>query len=224
MASDVSTARAGGLQVQARALGDPSRHELFRYLLDAQRPVDVAELTSYLGLHHNAVRQHLAKLVEAGLVIESTAPRVGRGRPRLCYTVDASADSRWGASGPYERLSLLLSEIIRTGDSAVDVGRRAGQRSRAARGDDVDPVKGVVDEMARHGFEPVAKRRGNRVDIVLGACPFETTALADPDTVCGLHLGLAVGAADSVGGLVVDELVRHDPRRSKCRLRCHVTA
>jgi DNA-binding transcriptional ArsR family regulator len=33
------------LQQQARALGDPTRHEVFRYLADASGPVDVAELT-----------------------------------------------------------------------------------------------------------------------------------------------------------------------------------
>ena len=83
------------LQLQARALGDPTRHELFRYIADAGRPVDVAELTKHLGLHHNAIRQHLAKLVEAALVTESTAPTVGRGRPRLCYTLDTfNAESR----------------------------------------------------------------------------------------------------------------------------------
>ena len=210
------------LQQQARALGDPTRHELFRYIADAGRPADVAELTAHLGLHHNAIRQHLAKLVEAGLVSEATAPRVGRGRPRLVYTVDPSAESRWGVTGPYERLSLLMSEIIRTGDSPVDVGRRAGRPVRAETRDAADSVAGLVDAMERHGFEPTAKRRGDQVEIVLGACPFETTALADPDTVCGLHLGLAYGTADSLDGLVIDELVPRDPRRGACRLRCHV--
>jgi predicted ArsR family transcriptional regulator len=210
------------LQTQARALGDPTRHELFRYIAHAGRPVDVVELTEHLGLHHNAIRQHLAKLVDAGLVVEATAPRVGRGRPRLVYAVDPSAESRWGVVGPYERLSLLLSEIIRTGDSPVDVGRRAGRQTRAATGDTADPVAGLVDAMERHGFEPTARRRGNRVEIVLGACPFATTALADPETVCGLHLGLARGAAEELGGIVVDELAVRDPRRGACRLRCHV--
>ena len=211
-----------GLQTQARALGDPTRHELFRYVTDAERPVGVAELTDHLGLHHNAIRQHLAKLVEAGLLSEATAPLGGRGRPRLVYTVDPSAESRWGVTGPYERLSLLLAEIIRTGDSPVEVGRRAGRQGRVAPGDDADPVAGLVDTMQRHGFEPTATRKGDRVDIVLGACPFATTALADPDTVCGLHLGLSYGAADALGGLVIDELVPRDPRRGACRLRCHL--
>lgn len=210
------------LQLQARALGDPTRHSLFRYIVDASRPVDVAELTEHLGLHHNAIRQHLAKLVDGGLVREATAPRVGRGRPRLVYTVDPSAESRWGAVGPYERLSLLLSEIIRTGDSPVDVGRRAGLQARAAPDDTADPVAGLVDTMERHGFAPTAKRRGNQVEIVLGRCPFVTTALVDPETVCGLHLGLAHGASEALGGIVIDELVPRDPRRAGCRLRCHV--
>ncbi|NLA37744.1 MAG: helix-turn-helix domain-containing protein [Actinobacteria bacterium] len=210
------------LQEQARALGDPTRHELFRYLADAARPVDVIELTGHLGLHHNAIRQHLAKLVDAGLVVEATAPRVGRGRPRLVYSVDPSAESRWGATGPYERLALLLSEIIRTGDSPIDVGRRSGRQVTAPAGHPTDPVASLVDAMQRHGFEPTAKRRGNRVEIVLAACPFATTALADPDTVCGLHLGLANGAAEAIGGIAIDELVPRDPRRGACRLRCHV--
>ena len=210
------------LQLQARALGDPTRHEVFRYIADAGRPVDVAELTEHLGLHHNAIRQHLAKLVEADLVSEGTAPRVGRGRPRLCYTVHPSAESRWGVTGPYERLTLMLTEIIRSGDSPVDVGRRFGGRTVAATSDDRDPVASLVDAMERHGFEPTTTRRRDKVDIALGACPFETTALADPDTVCGLHLGLALGAAEALGGLVIDELVPRDPRRGTCRLRCHV--
>jgi predicted ArsR family transcriptional regulator len=210
------------LQTQARALGGPTRHELFRYIVDAGRPVDVVELTEHLGLHHNAIRQHLAKLVDAGLIVEATAPRVGRGRPRLVYTVDPAAESRWGATGPYERLSLLLSEIIRTGDSPVDVGRRAGRQLPASMREATDPVGALVDAMERHGFEPTAERRGGRVEIVLGACPFVTTALADPDTVCGLHLGLAHGAAEELGGIVIDELVPRDPRRGACRLRCHV--
>lgn len=211
-----------GLQTQARALGDPTRHEVFRYIAEADRPVDVAELTDHLGLHHNAIRQHLAKLVDARLVAEATAARAGRGRPRLVYTVDPSAESRWGVTGPYERLTLLLSEIIRTGDTAVEVGRRAGRQATAASTAGADPVAGLVDLMARHGFEPTATRQGAEIDIVLGTCPFATTAMVDPDTVCALHLGLAGGAADALDGLVIDELVARDPRRGGCVLRCHV--
>lgn len=209
------------LQIQARALGDPTRHELFRYIADSGGPVGVAGLTQHLGLHHNAIRQHLAKLVDARLVSEATEPPSGRGRPRRLYVVNPLVESRWAVVGPYERLSLLLSEIIRTGDSPVDVGRRAARLGTAGTAEPTDPISGLVEEMARHGFDPAVTRRGDHSEVVLRACPFAATALADPATVCGLHLGLAHGAADAVDGLVIDELLPQDPRRAGCRLRCH---
>ncbi len=211
------------LQEQARALGDPTRHEIFRYIADAGRPVDVAELTSHLGLNHNAIRQHLAKLVHAELVTEDHAPSTGRGRPRLNYCLHPGAESRWGITGPYERLSLLLAEMVRTGDSAVEVGRRSVRPRRLGATEDDDPVAVVVDAMARQGFDPAVRARGDRVEVVLHTCPFATTALADPDTVCSLHLGIAQGVAELTGErVVIDELVPHDPRRANCRLRLHL--
>ena len=211
------------LQQQARALGDPTRHAIFRYIADAGEPTGVAELTDHFGLNHNAIRQHLAKLLDAGLVIETTVQGGGPGRPRLLYEIDPSAESRWGVMGPYERLSLLLSEIIRSGDTPEEVGWRAGQEYRDAAVDPADVVTNMSDAMARLGFEPEVRRRGKRIDIVLDTCPFATTALADPDTVCSLHLGMAQGIADG-SDTVVDELIAKDPRWAQCRLRLHVEA
>lgn len=210
------------LQEQARALGDPTRHRIFRYLVEAERPVDVMELTAEFGLNHNAIRQHLAKLVAAELVVETKAPSSGRGRPRLHYTIHPATESRWGVSGPYERLSLMLTEIIRTGDSAIEVGRRAGRRLRLGAAATPDPVGELASQMARQGFEPTVTWRGDNADVVLATCPFASTAVADPDAVCNLHLGMAYGLAETMDGLVIDELVAKDPRRAKCRLRCHV--
>jgi predicted ArsR family transcriptional regulator len=210
------------LQQQARALGDPTRHQVFRYIADADRLVDVSEMTEHFGLNHNAIRQHLAKLVEAGLVVEETARTGGRGRPKLLYGLDPKAESRWGVTGPYERLASWLAEIVRTGDSPVEVGRRAGRRHQLGGTDVADPVAHLVDQMARHGFDPTVRERGEAFDVTLHTCPFESTALADPDTVCKLHLGMAYGIAESIDGLVVDGLVPKDPRRANCRLRCHL--
>lgn len=209
-----------GLQQQARALGDPTRHAIFRYIADADEQVGVAKLTDWFGLNHNAIRQHLAKLLDAGLVVESTVASGGRGRPRLLYEIDPAVESRWGVIGPYERLSLLLSEIITTGDTPQDVGRRAGQNYRSSAADPGDAVTNMTEAMTRMGFDPVVSRKGTRVDLVLDTCPFVSTALADPGTVCSLHLGMAHGIAEGTA-TVVDELVAKDPRRAKCRLRLH---
>ena len=205
------------LQEQARALGDPTRHRIFRYVAEADGPVDVAELTAHFGFNHNAIRQHLAKLVDAELVVESSARSGGLGRPRLVYQVHPAVDSRWGVIGPYERLSLLLVETIRSGDTAVEVGRRAAQEYRVPATSVEDVVTNITVTMDRFGFEPKVRRRAERFEIVLGTCPFESAALADPETVCSLHLGMAEGLAEGTDA-VVQELVARDPRRARCRL------
>ncbi|WP_436794692.1 helix-turn-helix transcriptional regulator [Actinospongicola halichondriae] len=204
------------LQEEARALGDPTRHRIFRFVVDAARPVGIAELTDHLGLNHNAIRQHLNKLSNAGLVVQSTAASGRPGRPRLEYTASPSADSRWGGIGPYQRLSLLLTEIISSGDTPVDVGRRAGRRLRITT--DADDVANVSEALDRQGFEPEVVARRDGADIVLGTCPFEAAAVQDRDTVCGLHLGIAEGLVDGTG-LAVSDLAIKDPRRAGCRIR-----
>ena len=210
------------MQIEARAMGDPTRYEIFRYVADSGGRVGVAELTALKGFNHNAIRQHLAKLVDAGLLEHAVAPSTGRGRPRLVYSVHPGADSRWGVIGPYERLSLLLSEMLRTGDSAVDVGRRAAARGRLGAGIESDPLAALAGDMAHAGFEPRTTQAGERAEVVLDTCPFATVALADPDTVCNLHLGMAYGVAERVGGITIDELVVNDPRRAGCRFLVHV--
>jgi len=211
------------LQIQARALGDPTRHGVFRYVADAGVPVDVAELTAHFGLNHNAIRQHLAKLVDANLVVESAAAPSGRGRPRLLYALDPSAESRWGVTGPYERLAMLLTEVVRSGDAPEIVGRRAGLRQRLGHREVSNvPAEAFAEVMSRQGFDPVVVQRGEDIEITLQTCPFASAVLTDPDTVCELHLGLARGVAEAVGGLEVNELIPRDPRRAQCKLRCRI--
>jgi predicted ArsR family transcriptional regulator len=206
------------LQQQARALGDPTRHSIFRYIADSDGPADVAEMTAHFRLNHNAIRQHLAKLIDAELVVETKASASGRGRPRLQYTVDPAADGRWGVTGPYERLSVMLTEMIRNRESPVEAGARAGRRHHVGGASAERALAGITAAMARGGFDPEVRHRRERTEIVLRNCPFESAALADPDTVCSLHLGIAQGLAEGTE-LVVEDLIRRDPRRANCLLR-----
>ncbi|MBK9296835.1 MAG: helix-turn-helix domain-containing protein [Candidatus Microthrix sp.] len=152
------------LQVQARALGDPTRHKVFRAIVDGDAPLDVAHLTAEFGLNHNAIRQHLAKLVAADLVEETVAAPSGRGRPRLQYTVAPGAESRWGVTGPYERLSMWLAEAITSKETPVELGRRVGREGYRAAGASSSPIEEMVAQMSRQGFRPVGaqRRRGRR--------------------------------------------------------------
>ena len=205
------------LQAQAKALGDPTRHAIFRHISQAARAIGVAELNERFPLNHNAIRQHLAKLVAAGLVVETRAPITGRGRPRLVYELNPAVAGQWGTTGPYERLSRMLVEIIRTQLEPVEVGRRTADLFRAPSPSG-DVVADATAAMARQGFDPEVRVSANGAEIVLRHCPFAAAALVDRGTICGLHLGIAEGLMDD-GAATVTELVAYDPRKAGCKLR-----
>lgn len=207
------------LQQEAKALGDPTRHRIFRYVAESAVPVGVAELTAHMGLNHNAIRQHLAILVDAGLVLEELEPESGRpGRRALQYRLHPEAAGTWGTRGPYEMLSELLAEVVERQASPRQVGQDAGRRSALEARNGADALDTMETEMERRGFRPTRTTRGARVDFVLGRCPFEDVAATNAKTVCELHLGLAEGLADGLGGVEVVRLVAKNAHRAGCRV------
>ena len=204
--------------VLARAVAVPLRRRVLDLVLAAERPVTVAELTDELGCNHNAVRQHLARLREAGLVAEMLEERNRPGRPRLLYT----ATSR---PNPYARLARLLLLALRTGSSPRTAGRREGLAEAASEVPDGGDALDVLEaDAARHGFAPRRVGRGRRVELVLDVCPFADIAADDPVTVCALHRGLAEGIVEGVGGARVERFVANDPHRAGCRVGVQRTA
>jgi len=206
------------LQLEAKALGDATRHRLFRYIVEAPRPVSVSELTKHVSLNHNAVRQHLAVLKEAGLVIEEREPRDQPGRPRLLYRQHPEVAERWDAPGSYAWLAGLLSAAVRRKQSPRQVGRQDGHRRAAEISGSGDPADLLELEISRRGFRPARTERGSQLEFVLQRCPFADVAAADSDTICQLHLGLAEGLTEGLGQLQVDRLTPKDPHRAGCRL------
>ena len=207
------------VQRQARALGDPTRYDIFRFVADARRPVRVATLAEFLGFNHNAVRQHLNKLTQAGLLSEQTASQTGTGRPPLEYTVAPTAMGSWGAPGPYELLALMLLEIADGGHTPLEAGVAAG-RTLAASVEGADPLDTLEGEMARRGFEPRRETIGAVTELVLERCPFLAAASVHPHVVCAIHRGLATGILDGMGAeQQVRDLIVHPPAQAGCRLQ-----
>ena len=210
---------AGGLlQQEARALGDPTRHRLFRYIAQSASPVGVAELTALVQLNHNAVRQHLGVLKDAHLIREEREVRDRPGRPRLLYRLHPEVSERWDEAGPYAWLARLLASAIRRRLEPRDAGRQEGHRQAAEFPSPCEPVVALSAELTRRGFRPTMRDRGHTLEVVLGRCPFAQVAAADPVTVCQLHLGLAEGLTEGLGGLSVERLVTKDPHEAGCRL------
>ena len=208
------------VQRQARALGDPTRYDIFRFVAESRAPVRVATLAEYLGFNHNAVRQHLAKLTEAGLLTEERASRTTTGRPPLEYRVAPTAMGSWGAPGPYELLALLVLEIAGGDRSPVDAGADAGRALAGTCAEGADPLDVLEAEMARRGFEPRRETRGPVTELVLERCPFLAAASAHPEVVCEIHRGLAAGILDGMqADQKVRDLVVHPPAEAGCRLQ-----
>lgn len=207
------------LQRQARALGDPTRHAIFRHVADAPEPVRVVGLAQHFGLAHSAVRQHLAKLCDAGLVVEEQAPRSGAGRPALQYRLSSETAGAWDSLGAYSQLAIMLAEVVSSGRSPRQVGRDTGRKAIRLPTEPGDPVDGLHAEMTRRGFHARRAKETSPVELVMQRCAFQIAALAAPEVVCQLHLGLAEGIVDALGGSVeVTGLVAENPKQANCRL------
>ena len=142
----------------------------------------IADLVALLGFNHNAIRQHLAKLLEAELLVETTEKRTTRGRPRRFYEArDDALDAFAGAVGSYEWLSQRLLELHESGDTPYEVGRRAGA---AAAGSTADGAEALTALLRRGGFDPDAggssEETSDESAITLGRCPFAEVAAKSP--------------------------------------------
>ncbi len=209
------------LQRQARALGDPTRFQVFRYVANAGAPVRVAELTEHFGINHNAIRQHLAHLCAARLLVEEVATPTGSGRPPLQYRPSSEAAGRWDTSTPYERLAVSILEMKTQGRSAREVGVEAARKIRIPEPrTKAEALERLEAELTRWGFDPQRVVGAEAVELVLERCPFEAAASVAPEVVCQFHLGLADGLVELLGGRYeVTDLVARDPEEAGCRLR-----
>lgn len=207
------------LQRQAQALGNPSRFAIFEHIARSATPVGVAELTELMGFNHNAVRQHLVKLLDADLIAETTEKRTTRGRPRLTYQARSDAFDQFQnrPGGSYQRLAAMLLDLATSSDSAYDVGRRSTSSIEFPNVDDLDPnhhelVGALARRLELDGFSPSVEGS----EIRLGRCPFADLAAVEPGVVCELHRGLIDGYLERMPGTAEAVLSLQPPRRAGC--------
>lgn len=81
-------------------------------------------------------------------------------------------------------------------DAAADDGPRTDDRSPAEAALSATTAE-IVTLLDEAGFEPLPIGDGSRIE--LHRCPFHELAQADPEVVCGVHLGLMQGALAEMG-------------------------
>jgi predicted ArsR family transcriptional regulator len=167
----------------------------------------VKDLGATLGLHPNSVREQLAALAAAGLVVREPTPPHGRGRPALRYAARDDGDDR----DPYRDLAkVLAAQLAALPDGATQAlaaGRAWGSSAIEAADDPplvpIDPAdarRRLVALLDDAGFAPEpALADDPAAPVRLRRCPFEPLARDNPGVVCGVHLGLMRGALQALG-------------------------
>lgn len=181
----------------------------------------VAALADRTGLHENTVRSHLDRLVRDGLAARDVEVRTVRGRPRHVYRAVLPAGGPEDAPGPARGLDETaaragLTRVLLAGYGAAEAdvvaaAREAGEQlldtlpgapRPGGTGTPADQLRALTGHLDRVGFDPVpADGPVPGVPVIqLWRCPFLDLARARPEVVCAVHLGLARGVLDRVGG------------------------
>lgn len=192
------------------ALSSPSRVALINELRTADGPVDAHQLAETCGLHVTTVRFHLEALITAGLVVSTTAPSSGRGRPRLLYSA-VSQMSQTHEEDAYLQLSRLMAQSWASdfagspAERAEHAGREWAKSNISIRETGPRPLSQVAAEVnalfTEIGFEPEMVDTEDGVEFELHACPFGAIASEHPEIVCNIHLGLLRGTMERLTGV-----------------------
>lgn len=204
----------------------PTQASVLGYLRDVNRAVDLGSIADYFGLTSAQVAAQVDALCRRGLIIKCSARQSRRKARYAVATPDVDTGENQSA---YLGLSELLLDVLVGACDPAEVGRNAGrQLGNAVRRDDSSDPDATVAQLENflesRGFRPTQIDSGESVGFVLGCCPFQKAALANPSLVCGLHRAVAEGMVEALGGAFeVTNLVARDPKTAGCWLELRTT-
>jgi len=194
----------------ARALGEETRFRVYRAICTSEEPVPVSVLAQKFTLHPNAIRQHLSRLEEAGLVVSRTDREgAGAGRPRRLYEPSPEPLEFAHPPRPLRTLVRVLSEVVESFAAKprelVSFGRRWGRswalegrtkrsipRSRRGR------AELLVRELAGWGWRPSVKKTAGEIRVTTGHCLFGDLSPNVNGRSCSLEEGLLNGLVEGL--------------------------
>ena len=193
----------------AKALGEETRFNIFRRIADAPEPLTVKDLVEQLGMHHSAIRIHLNKLEDAGLIYSRKRHNPGVvGRPQLAFLPRQEALSITLPPRNYELLARLVVDMVAANGSAESTesfGLRWGRDYMRDRGRLVDgplpldeAVGTLVDELHHIGGSADLKVTDRGYELVGTNCVFAEVAASHEPLVCRLHQAVLEGMLTEV--------------------------
>lgn len=185
-------------------------------------PTTVGVLAAECGQHTNTVREHLDALASAGLVVRTTGPAKGRGRPAIRYTAVPPELVRPQMREYVNLVSALSDQISEAVPDArgfaVDAGRRMSTLDRptdSLGGNAADDSLTLLTDL---GFDPRVEGAPGDDDpqesqdaaapedesaeptvlkVRLQECPMLEAARRNPEVVCSVHLGAVLGTYEA---------------------------
>ena len=189
-------------------LPQPRRARLFSLLSELRRPAGTWELAERLALHPNAVRAHLERLREAGLV-ERGRTRQTVGRSRDMWSVAPDARPGGDPASAYADLGRWLARAISP--------RRTGF-ARWRRPDGSSAEEKMHAALVSLGFQPERQIESpTRLTYRLRDCPYRDALRESQPAVCALHRGMTRGLLEVIAPETkLAGFVPRDPYRAGC--------
>jgi predicted ArsR family transcriptional regulator len=176
------------------ALAQPTRAQIFSFLVEKRGPAGTEEVAEHFGLHPNGIRRHLERLLEGGFVTRSRV-RAGQGRPRDSWAVSPAAQPGGQRPRAYSDLAGWLARAIPASATRLReielAGREIGRE--LAPPSSGNPAQDLGDALAALGFEPALSRGEGGFTCRLGNCPYRDAVRENQAVVCGLHRGITAG-------------------------------
>ncbi|MCA1603503.1 MAG: helix-turn-helix domain-containing protein, partial [Acidobacteria bacterium] len=200
------------------ALDEPTRRQLYDYVVRQPEPVSRDEAAAALQLPRSTAAFHLDRLVDQALLDVIHQRRSGRtgpgaGRPAKLYRrspqhVTVSLPPRhYDLAGGL--LSAAVEQAERSGHSpqailhqrAYQLGKELAETAPVTA-DEQDTRDTVLGVLRAHGYEPCTTDGA----VTLANCPFHALARQHTELICGMNLRLLQGLLD---GLALTGLTAH---------------
>ena len=224
------------------ALVEPARRALYLYVAAQPGPVSRDQAAAGVGLPRHAVKFHLDKLVDEGL-LETEFRRLsdrqgpGAGRPSKLYRRSGRQVTVTLPERRYDLAGQILARAIEDAAgktlpvreslhrAAADAGRTLAAKALATKVQATPTatarttsLASIAEVLAAVGYEP----RISSDALVLANCPFHTLARDHTQLVCGMNLAVITALVVELGH--DDITVSPEPGPDRCcvtlRSRC----
>ncbi|MEO7587672.1 MAG: helix-turn-helix domain-containing protein [Arachnia sp.] len=185
-------------------LSEPTRSQLYSYVVATGRAVSREEAAEGTGVPLHTAKFHLDKLVEGGLLVAEFHKLTGRtgpgsGRPSKHYRRNDAEIVVTLPPRHYDLLSSVLADAVATasdtGEPVQQVVRRVARDAGVEIGHGHAEHKDIVRALRVCGYEPAPAGQ----DVILRNCPFHQAVTRHPELVCGLNLNFITGLLEGMG-------------------------